>query len=35
MEYYKYSSERAKEALSVLTDEQLVVIKEKLYKGGK
>jgi hypothetical protein len=35
MEYYKYSSERAKEALSVLTDEQLVMIKEKLYKGGK
>lgn len=35
MEYFNYSSEKAKEALSVLTDEQLVMIKEKLYKGGK
>jgi len=34
-EYFGYSSERAKEALSILTDEQLVMIKEKLYKGGK
>lgn len=35
MEYYKYSSERAKEALSVLSPEQLTMIEEKLYKGGK
>jgi len=34
-EYYGYSSNRAKEALSVLSDEQLTMIKEKLYKGGK
>ena len=34
-EYYGYSSNRAKEALSVLSDEQLSMIKEKLYKGGK
>lgn len=34
-EYYGYSSEKAKEALSVLSDEHLIMIKEKLYKGGK
>ena len=34
-EYYGYSSEKAKEALSVLTEENLIMIKEKLYKGGK
>lgn len=34
-EYYGYSSDKAKEALSVLTDEQLSLIKEKLNKGGK
>lgn len=34
-EYYKYSSEKAKEALAVLTTEQLAMIEEKLYKGGK
>jgi hypothetical protein len=34
-EYFGYSSERAKEALSVLTEEQITMIKEKLYKGGK
>jgi hypothetical protein len=34
-EYFGYSSEKAKEALSILTDDQLVMIKEKLYKGGK
>lgn len=34
-EYYGYSSEKAKEALNVLTDENLIMIKEKLYKGGK
>jgi NACalpha-BTF3-like transcription factor len=35
MEYYKYSAEKAKQALSVLTQEQLTMIEEKLYKGGK
>ena len=34
-EYYGYSSEKASEALKVLTDENLIMIKEKLYKGGK
>ena len=34
-EYYGYSNEKATEALSMLTEEQLVMIKEKLYKGGK
>ena len=34
-EYYGYSSEKAKEALKVLSDENLIMIKEKLYKGGK
>ncbi len=34
-EYFGYSSEKAVEALSILSDEQLVMIKEKLYKGGK
>ena len=34
-EYFGYSSEKAKEALSVLSEEQLNMIEEKLYKGGK
>ena len=34
-EYYGYSDEKTKEALSVLTDDQVAMIKEKLYKGGK
>lgn len=34
-EYFGYSSEKAKEALSVLSEEQLTMIKEKSYKGGK
>lgn len=34
-EYYGYSSEKAQEALSILTESQLAMIKEKLYKGGK
>lgn len=34
-EYFGYSSEKAKEALSVLSDEDLIMIKEKLFKGGK
>lgn len=34
-EYFGYSSEKAMDALSILTDEQLNMIKEKLYKGGK
>lgn len=34
-EYYQYSSERAKEALNVLSPAQLAMIEEKLNKGGK
>ena len=34
-EYFGYSDEKTKEALSILTDDQLAMIKEKLYKGGK
>lgn len=34
-EYFGYSSEKAKDALSILSDEQLNLIKEKLNKGGK
>ena len=34
-EYFGYSSEKALEALSILSDDQLAMIKEKLYKGGK
>lgn len=34
-EYFGYSSEKANEALSILSEDQLVMIKEKLYKGGK
>jgi len=35
MEYFGYSTERAKESLKILSDEQLTMIKEKLYRGGK
>ena len=34
-EYFGYSSEKAKEALRILSDEQLSEIKLKLNKGGK
>lgn len=34
-EYYGYSSSKAKEVLSVLTEEQLDMIKQKQNKGGK
>ena len=34
-EYFGYSDEKVKEALTILTDSQLAMIKEKLYKGGK
>jgi len=35
MEYYKYSYERAQEVLNILSPEQLKIIEEKLFKGGK
>ena len=33
-EYYNYSNEKAKQALDILTDEQIATIKQKLRKGG-
>ena len=33
-EYFKYSNEKAKEALTVLSDDQIAEIKKKLDKGG-
>lgn len=35
MEYYKYSTERAKEVMDIVSPNQLKLIEEKLYKGGK
>tara|TARA_Y100000310_G_scaffold338202_1_gene427195 strand:- start:709 stop:1116 length:408 start_codon:yes stop_codon:yes gene_type:complete len=34
-EYYGYSNEKAKQALDVLTEEQIKIIKIKLSRGGK
>lgn len=34
-EYYKYSAERALEALSILSKQQIEVIKQQMDKGGK
>jgi hypothetical protein len=34
-EYYGYSNEKARQAILLLSDNQLEVIKQKLYKGGK
>ena len=34
IDYYGYSVKRAKEALKILGDEQLLTIKEKMNKGG-
>jgi len=35
MEYYKYSNKRAQEIMDILSPDQLKMIEEKLYKGGK
>lgn len=35
MEYYGYSTEKARQVLNVLSDEQLTTIKQKLDKGGR
>jgi hypothetical protein len=35
MEYYKYSNKRAQEVMDILSPDQLKMIEEKLYKGGK
>jgi len=34
-QFYGYSTEKAIQALRILTDNQLMVIKDKLNKGGK
>ena len=34
-EYYGYSNEKAKAALSILNDEQIKAIKDSLNKGGR
>ena len=34
-EYFGYSDEKAKDAVSVLSDDQLKIIKEILQKGGR
>ena len=34
-EYYGYSMERAKEALSLLTPENIEYIKKRMFKGGR
>ena len=32
-EYYGYSNDKAKQALDILTDEQIATVKQKLKKG--
>jgi len=34
-EYYGYSNDKARQALTILSEEQKEYIKEKLFKGGK
>ena len=34
-EYYGYSNEKARQALTILNDEQIEQLKAKVYKGGK
>ena len=34
-EYYGYSNEKARQALTLLNDAQLEELKKKVYKGGK
>jgi len=34
-EYYGYSNEKARQALSLLTSEQINELKKKVYKGGR
>lgn len=34
-EYYGFSNDKAKDALKILSKEQIKYIKEKLFKGGK
>lgn len=34
MEYYKYSEEKAREAMDLLTDDQLELIRDSFFEGG-
>ena len=34
-EYYGYSNEKARQVLTLLTNEQLDILKKKVYKGGR
>lgn len=34
-DYYKYNEERALEALSILSDEKIIIIENKMNKGGR
>ena len=34
-EYYGYNMDKARSALKLLTKEQLILIKQRLFKGGK
>ena len=34
-EYYKYSNKRALECLSILNEDNIKQLKQKLFKGGK
>jgi len=34
-EYYGYSNEKAKQALTLLNDDQIDELKKKVYKGGR
>ena len=34
-EYYGYSNEKARQALKLLTSEQIKILNEKVYKGGR
>ena len=35
MSYYKYNQERAQEVMSILNDEQIRIIIDKMNKGGR
>lgn len=34
-EYYGYSNDKARQVISLLNDEQVTALREKVYKGGK
>ena len=34
-EYYGYNNDRAREAVSIISDEEIEIIRKRLYKGGE